>query len=114
MMEVDSDFCAQIGFRCNSQMLAFVFFSDSRSCRKRLCVGFLCLIASTLLPAALAQLGNAKNSSDTSSPAASSDPSRPKYSTEVKVVSLLATVRDKHGQIINNLSKDDFSLEEDG
>jgi VWFA-related protein len=32
----------------------------------------------------------------------------------VKVVSLLATVRDKHGQIINNLSKDDFSLEEDG
>jgi VWFA-related protein len=95
-------------------MLAFGFFSDSRSCRKRLCLGSLCLIASTLLPAAVAQVGNVKNSSDRSSPAASSDPSRPKYSTEVKVVSLLASVRDKHGQISNNLSKDDFSLEEDG
>jgi len=33
---------------------------------------------------------------------------------EVKVVNVLATVRDKHGQIINNLGKDDFILQEDG
>ena len=32
----------------------------------------------------------------------------------VKVVNLLATVRDKHGKIVSNLSKDDFTLEEDG
>jgi VWFA-related protein len=32
----------------------------------------------------------------------------------VKVVNMLATVRDKHGKIISNLSKDDFTLEEDG
>jgi VWFA-related protein len=32
----------------------------------------------------------------------------------VKVVNVLATVRDKHGKIVSNLSKDDFSLEEDG
>ena len=27
---------------------------------------------------------------------------------------MLATVRDKHGQIVNNLTKDDFKLEQDG
>ena len=35
-------------------------------------------------------------------------------SVEVNVVNVLATVRDKHGKIINNLGKDDFTLEEDG
>ncbi len=38
----------------------------------------------------------------------------PTFSSNVKVVNLLATVRDKHGQIVNNLTKDDFKLEEDG
>jgi len=38
----------------------------------------------------------------------------PTIAVDVKVVSVLATVRDKHGQIINNLSKDDFVLQEDG
>jgi VWFA-related protein len=36
------------------------------------------------------------------------------FSTDVKVVNVLATVRDQHGQIIANLNKDDFTLEEDG
>jgi len=35
------------------------------------------------------------------------------FSTDVKVVNVLVTVRDKHGQIIANLNKDDFTLEED-
>jgi len=39
---------------------------------------------------------------------------QPPISVEVKVVSVLATVRDKHGQIVSNLGKDDFALEEDG
>lgn len=38
----------------------------------------------------------------------------PAISVKVKVVNALATVRDKHGQIIPNLTKDDFTLEEDG
>jgi VWFA-related protein len=38
----------------------------------------------------------------------------PTISVEVKMVSLLATVRDKHGRIVNNLTKDDFVLEQDG
>jgi len=33
---------------------------------------------------------------------------------EVKVVNVFATVRDKHGQIVNSLGKDDFALQEDG
>lgn len=37
-----------------------------------------------------------------------------KISVQVKTVSVLATVRDKHGKIVSNLSKDDFVLQEDG
>jgi len=37
-----------------------------------------------------------------------------KIAVEVKAVSVLATVRDKHAKIITNRSKDDFVLEEDG
>ena len=37
-----------------------------------------------------------------------------KIAVEVKTVSVLATVRDKHGKIVSNLAKDDFVLEEDG
>jgi VWFA-related protein len=38
----------------------------------------------------------------------------PIISVDVKVVNVLATVRDKHGQIVNHLTKDDFTLQEDG
>ena len=38
----------------------------------------------------------------------------PTFSSDVKVVNVLATVRDKHGQIVNNLTKDDFKLAQDG
>jgi VWFA-related protein len=38
----------------------------------------------------------------------------PTISVDVKMVSQLATVRDKHGHIVNNLTKDDFVLEQDG
>src|ERR1700747_1245115 len=37
-----------------------------------------------------------------------------KIAVEVKTVTVLATVRDKHGKIISNLAKNDFVLEEDG
>jgi VWFA-related protein len=38
----------------------------------------------------------------------------PTYSVNVKVVNVLATVRDKHGKIVNDLSQNDFVLDEDG
>jgi VWFA-related protein len=37
-----------------------------------------------------------------------------KIAVEVKVVNVLATVRDKHGKTISSLTKDDFALTEDG
>jgi VWFA-related protein len=38
----------------------------------------------------------------------------PTISVNVKVVNVLATVRDKKGKVINTLSQNDFSLDEDG
>jgi VWFA-related protein len=37
-----------------------------------------------------------------------------KIAVQVKTVSVLATVRDKHGKIVSNLGEDDFVLQEDG
>jgi VWFA-related protein len=37
-----------------------------------------------------------------------------KIAVETKMVTVFATVRDKHGQIVSNLTKDDFALDEDG
>jgi VWFA-related protein len=39
---------------------------------------------------------------------------KPSFSTDVKVVNLFATVRDKKDQIVRDLTKDDFILDEDG
>src|SRR5665213_3688756 len=36
------------------------------------------------------------------------------FSTDVKVVSVLATVHDKSGKIVSDLTKDDFNVAEDG
>ena len=38
----------------------------------------------------------------------------PTMKVDVKVINVLATVRDKHGNIVKNLNKDDFTLTEDG
>jgi VWFA-related protein len=38
----------------------------------------------------------------------------PTISVNVKLVSMFATVRDKHGALIRNLAKDDFVLQQDG
>ncbi len=45
---------------------------------------------------------------------AQSPSQEPTFSSHVKVVEVPATVRDKHKQIVRNLTKDDFTLEEDG
>jgi VWFA-related protein len=41
-------------------------------------------------------------------------PQKPDVTVQVKVVNVPATVRDKHGKIVNNLTKEDFVLEEEG
>jgi len=48
-------------------------------------------------------------------PAVNSDAGRtPSLTVTVKVVNVPATVRDKHGQLVSSLGKDDFLLEQDG
>jgi VWFA-related protein len=39
---------------------------------------------------------------------------QPTFTSKVRVVEIPATVRDKHKQIVRNLTKDDFTLQEDG
>ena len=58
-------------------------------------------------PAQTSSTPQAGPSAENSTPAAT-------FSSNVKVVNVLATVRDKHGQIVSNLTKDDFKLEQDG
>ena len=69
------------------------------------------LICSLLLPAVL----ESQNSSAApATPAAQTPaPAVPTLSVDVNVVTLPVTVRDKHGKIVSNLTKDDFVLEED-
>ena len=64
----------------------------------------------------LAPALDSQNSSATppaTPPAAQNSPPTT-LSVDVKVVTLPVTVRDKHGKIVTNLTKDDFVLEEDG
>src|SRR6266404_3793910 len=39
---------------------------------------------------------------------------QPTYSSEVKIVNVLATVRRKNGEIVRDLAQEDFTIEEDG
>jgi VWFA-related protein len=59
-----------------------------------------------LLSIALLALGDA--------PLRSQQQQGPAISVDVKMVSMLAAVRDKHGHLVNNLNKDDFVVEQDG
>src|ERR1700693_2433999 len=47
-------------------------------------------------------------------PAQQDSPKDTTFSTDVNVVNVFATGRDKKGQIVRNLAKDDFTLAEDG
>jgi VWFA-related protein len=61
-------------------------------------------------------LGSQNSTTAPATPPAAQSPAAPTttMSVDVKVVTLPVTVRDKHGKIVLNLSKDDFALEEDG
>jgi VWFA-related protein len=59
-----------------------------------------------LFPIALLALGDA--------PLLSQQQQAPAISVDVKMVSMLAAVRDKHGHLVNSLNKDDFAVEQDG
>lgn len=65
-----------------------------------------------LMAASWAQATPAGNGSQAPAGSAPTQPATT-MSVQVKVVNVLATVRDKHGKIVNNLTKDDFVVAED-
>jgi VWFA-related protein len=74
----------------------------------------LVLLSAVLVLCGCGQLF-AQQMPNTPSPGTGHDvPPATTVSVDVKAVSLLATVRDKHGKILSDLSKDDFTLAEDG
>ena len=69
----------------------------------------------TLLSAlALAPAARWLRGQDAAKTAPATTGSTPTFSADVKVVNIFATVRDKKGAIVKNLTKDDFMVEEDG
>jgi VWFA-related protein len=78
-------------------------------------LGGLALAAVVIIAVSVgrAQAGN----QDTPAKASATPPSDKPATTisvNVKVVNVLATIRDKHGKIVDDLTKDDFALQEDG
>jgi VWFA-related protein len=76
----------------------------------------VCFFGIGLGPALGQSASVAKANPDPSGDANTPDTDQPALtmSVKVKVVNLLATVRDKHGKIATGLGKDDFTLTEDG
>jgi VWFA-related protein len=77
--------------------------SSSRISRKWLALGLSLSFTLALLPFLAA--GQAPDNQ--------TKPDKPEITSVVKVVNVLATVRNKKGEIVPNLTKDDFVLEED-
>lgn len=67
-----------------------------------------------MIVAGLMVLGGSAWSQQPPSKAAAPADKLPTFSSDVKVVNVLATVRDKSGKVINDLGQTDFVLEEDG
>src|ERR1700747_3502763 len=59
-------------------------------------------------------LGQSTTTANGNNPAHTADQPSTTLSVQVKVVNVLATVRDKHGKIVSDLSKDDFTITEAG
>jgi VWFA-related protein len=80
---------------------------DAQFSRRSLLTGL------SLLPVARLLRGQQQDPQAPAKPDAP-NPDTAKFSTGVKVVNLIATVRNKKGEIVRDLAKDDFLLDEDG
>jgi VWFA-related protein len=74
-----------------------------------ICCGLLSLLLLTLVTARLPLRGQ-----DQPAQSEHGQADKPGISVDVKVVNVLATVRDKKGELVTNFGQDDFKLEEDG
>ena len=86
--------------------------------RKRTCgPGLAALAVALLIIWALAVFAQSTATKDSGVGKAGADQANQPVTTlsvKVNVVNVLATVRDKHGKIVNTLGKDDFTISEDG
>src|SRR5689334_22898003 len=95
-----------------------MIFTFGTSLRSRAALQASMAILSTLYlgGALLAQQTSAsatKASTAGSESSANTETNTPTVSVNVKVVNVMATVRDKHGKILADLTKNDFALQED-
>jgi VWFA-related protein len=71
-------------------------------------VGYVFVVCTTMAALiVLPEVGRSIHAQDAAAPATT-------IAVDVKVVTLPVTVRDKHGKIVRDLTKDDFALQEDG
>ena len=82
-----------------------------RYCARALAVG---LVVASLCSAPVYSQNPASSSTNSGSANSSDSGDTPTFKKDVKVVNVFATVRDKHGQIVPSLAKDDFVLQVDG
>ena len=77
---------------------------------------FLIATLAFIVNITMAQAAGGAPSKDSSTATARTPADQPvtTMSVQVKVVNVLATARDKHGKIVNDLTKDEFTLTEDG
>ncbi len=68
----------------------------------------------TMLPAARLLSGRQTQGTAPAPSVAAAEGTQPKFSSDVNVVNLFVTVRDKQGKIVKDLTKDDFLLDEEG
>src|SRR4051812_9553839 len=71
-----------------------------------------CIFALSL--ALMGTLSAQSSAPSAAAPRMQSEGQAPTFSSHVKVVNVLATVRDKDGKIVRDMNKEDFQLEEDG
>src|SRR4051794_17292771 len=76
----------------------------------------LCLLLITCVPPGTAQANGKLQTSKSADGSDENSGTEPvsTISVKVKVVNVLATVRDKHGQVVPDLNQSDFTLQEDG
>src|SRR5215469_6234637 len=86
--------------------------------RKRTCGSSVVAVVLVLLIMwAVVSVAQSTATKDSESARARGEQANPPVNTmsvKVNVVNVLATVRDKHGKIVNTLGKDDFTISEDG
>ncbi len=75
---------------------------------------YLSLLAVSLLVGGVSLRSGAQSQSSITAPQSAPAAQAPAISVDTKMVTMLVAVRDKHGKLVRDLTKDDFVVEQDG